>query len=213
MRTPAIRGAFRGTAAAALLSAAALGLAGCGNSEQAAPPGAGSSVSYGIPPTTAPATAGGQHSPADVAFLSQVVPLRQQVLQIAGLAQTASTNQKVKDLAQRILDDPSQPHVDTLNGYLTQWGQPTPTTAAATASATPSVPGLLSEAQLEQLSTVKGADFDTQWGKAIQQNLTATQQAVAAITTAGTSQQVKQVAQQWGTVLAAELTQLQALTG
>ena len=204
MRTTAIRG----TAAAVLFSATVLGLAACVNAEQSAPPGAGSSVSYGNPPSGPPTQVDNQHNQADVTFLNQVVLLRQQTVQLAYLGVQRSTNDKVKSLATKITQG-QQPPVDTLIAWLRQWGQSAPSSSSPSAS---QVPGFLSQSQLQQLSSAQGATFDHQWA----QNLTGIDQALlkAAQTeqAQGLNGQVKQVAQQLAGNVQSELSQLGSLS-
>jgi uncharacterized protein (DUF305 family) len=199
-----------------LLSAAALVLAGCAAHQYAAPAGAGDSVSYGNPPATtttaptssssvppAPTTASATHNQADVTFVGDVVLLRQQAVQLGTLGASKGTNSDLKALANSLADE-QYPAVDTLTGWLTQWGASVP-------SSTSTVTGLLSSSQLEQLEGLSGSAFDTKWV----QDMTANHQAVA--TAAGTeassgqNTQAKQVAQNLVTAEQDELTQLSAL--
>ncbi len=215
MRTTAIRG----TAAAVLLSAAVLGLAGCVNAEQAAPAGAGASQSYGPPPSApatsaaqsptgggAPTQAGTQHNSDDIAFLDQAVRLRQQVITLATKASTTSTNSTIRTLATELAGD-TVPPVDTMTGWLTQWGQPAPSSVPG------QVPGLLTDAQVQQIESATGTPFDMQWLQAIHGNLTAAQQAATTEASKGSNPAAKQLAQQWATELKTELTKLAAITG
>jgi uncharacterized protein (DUF305 family) len=188
-----------------LLSATVLGLAGCVNAEQPAPPGAGDSVSYGAPPasTTAaesPSTtaSGGATQAADVTFVKQALLLRQQQITMAAAAATSSTNSQVKALAATIKND-SVPSVTTLTGLLSQWGQQPPT------ATTDRAPGVLTSSQLSQLSSAKGTAFDMQWLQYMRANLQAAKNAAQTERSQGTSSQAKQLAQQWSSTLDAEL--------
>jgi uncharacterized protein (DUF305 family) len=209
--------AIRGTAAAVLLSAAVLGLAGCVNAEQSAPPGAGQNQSYGPAPTTVaptsagsasgsvvPQQAGTDHNAADVSFVDQAVALRQQAASLATKATTASTDSRIQSLATAIVAD-VVPSVDTLIGWLTQWGAPS--------SVPGQVPGLLSDAQVQQLESATGTPFDMQWLQAMQGNLQAAQTAATTEVSKGTNAAAKQLAQQWVTELKSELAKLKAITG
>lgn len=214
MRTTAIRG----TAAAVLLSAAVLGLAGCVNAEQSAPPGAGQSQSYGPAPTTVasisasstgsvpPSQAGTNHNSADAAFLEQAVQLRQQAASLATKATTASTDSRVQTLATAIAAD-VVPSVSTMTGWLSQWSQPAP------GSAPGQVPGLLTNAQVQQLESATGTPFDMQWLQAMNGNLQAAQAAAQTEVSKGADGATKQLAQQWVTELKSELAKLKAITG
>jgi uncharacterized protein (DUF305 family) len=199
--------AIRGTAAAVLLTATVLGLAGCVNAEKAAPPGAGSSQSYAAAaPVALPAQAADQHNQADITFLDQAVRLRQQAVSIAGLAAKGSTNAMVRTLATKIAGD-TVPPVDTMTGWLTQWSQPAP------ASVPGQVPGLLTDAQVQQLGSVTGTPFDMQWLQGIHGNLAAAAQAAGTEAAHGSNPQAKQLAQEWATQLKSELAALATITG
>lgn len=212
--------AIRGTAAAVLLSAAVLGLAGCVNAEQSAPPGAGQSQSFGPAPTTAaptsttspggsvaPVSTGADHNAADVTFATQAVQLRDQAATLATKATTASTDARVQALATTIAGDVT-PSVNTMNGWLAQWGQP-----AAGSVPGQVVPGLLTSAQVQQLESATGTPFDMQWLQAMRGNLQASKTIATTEASKGSNAAAKQAAQQWVTELTSELSKLSAITG
>lgn len=213
MRTTAIRG----TAAAVLLSATVLGLAGCVNAEEPAAPGAGDSQSFGPPPTTttttapsvssssvSPTSSGGttqtanKHNATDVAFATQAVLLRQQALTMATLAGADSTNAQVKALATKIKNDtvPAQAQLTT---WLQGWGQTVPSADSA------KLPGVLTSTQMSQLTSAKGTAFDMHWLQYMKANLQAAKDATAKEQSDGAFQQAKQMAQQWAGVVKTEL--------
>ena len=208
--------AIRGTAAAVLLSATVLGLAGCVNAEKAAPAGAGASQSFGpAPTTTAPpsvpaSTSGGAaaaaHNAADITFLDQAVQLRQQAVGLATKASTVSTNSQIRTLATQIAND-AVPSVDTMTGLLTQWGQPSPSSVPG------QIPGLLSDSQVQQIEAATGTPFDMQWLQGVKGNLTAAEQAATTEASKGSNPTAKQLAQQWAAQLKTELNSLTAITG
>jgi uncharacterized protein (DUF305 family) len=196
-----------------LLTATVLGLAGCVNAEQSAPAGAGNSQSFGpavtttsVAPVSSPATvAGAQHNAADVTFLDQSVQLRQQVLTIAGLAATGSSNTQVQSLATDIASA-TGPSVTTMTGWLTQWNQPAPQSVAGQ-------PGVLAATDLQQLQASTGTLFDMHWLQDVRGNLTAAQQLASTETSKGSNPQAKALAQQWTTQLKEQLAKLATITG
>ncbi len=207
MRTTAIRG----TAAAVLLTATVLGMAGCVNAEQSAPAGAGNSQSFGPPATTTSAppvssSAGTQHNAADVTFLDQSVPLRQQAVTIANLAAKGSTNTQIHSLATDIAGS-TGPSVTTMTGWLSQWNEPAPQ------SVTAQVPGVLAAADLQQLQSLTGTPFDMHWLQDVHGNLTAAQQLATTEVSKGSNPQAKTLAQQWMAQLKTQLAQLATITG
>ena len=212
---------IRNTATAMLLSATVLGLAGalsgCANHEEAAAPGAGDSASYGMPPATpvgagdtsgepsaAPTQAGTQHSQADVTFLNSVVLLRQQAAQLGFMGVSSATNSGLKTLSQTISGE-RYPALDTLTGWLTQWGQPTPS------ATTTQVTGLLTSAQITQLQGLKGSAFDSKLVSDLVANHQAIISAANTEVSSGTNAQAQQVAQNLVTAETTELNQLNAL--
>ncbi|HEY3606467.1 MAG TPA: DUF305 domain-containing protein [Pseudonocardiaceae bacterium] len=207
MRTTAIRD----TAAAVLLSAAVLGLAGCVNAEQSAPAGAGNGQSFGpaVTTTSAPpvsSAAGTQHNAADVTFIDQSVQLRQQAVTIANLAARGSTNTQIHSLATDIAGG-TGPSVTTMTGWLSQWNEPAPQSVAG------SVPGVLAAADLQQLQSLTGTPFDMHWLQDVRGNLTAAQQLAGTEASKGSNSQAKALAQQWTAQLKTQLAQLATITG
>lgn len=218
MRTTAIRS----TAAAVLLSATVLGLAGCVNAEQPAPPGAGDSVSYGPPITSAPATTSPSASPttspsattaaqtadhhnaADVTFAKQALLLRQQAVSLADAAGTASVSDQVKALAGQISKDPVAPR--TLTNWLTGWNQAIPTPGSE------QVAGVLSTSQLHQATAAQGTAFDMHWLQYMKANLASARQVAAAEQAHGANAQAKQLAKQWAGLLRTEAAKLAAIS-
>lgn len=195
-----------------LFTAAALGLTGCVNAEQSAPPGAGDSVSYG-PAASAPASAGptsgnagstgtqtGAHNQADVTFAQQTALLRQQALALATAAGSSSTNAQVKALAAQITHD-AGPSVGVLSNLLVQWNQ----------QASQQGPGALSTTQLQQVTSAQGTSFDMQWLQFMKANLQATQQAVNTEQSHGSDQQAVQLAKQWAPALTTELAKIKSI--
>ncbi|HEY3752844.1 MAG TPA: DUF305 domain-containing protein [Pseudonocardiaceae bacterium] len=219
MRTIAIRG----TAAAVLLSATVLGLAGCVNAEKPAAPGAGNGQSFGNPPSSsqpvssAPASAppsapaSGQSSPptttaehhnqTDVTFTKHAVLLRQQAVALANAAAKSSTDSRVRALAGQISKDSVS--VTTLTTWLSQWGQAAPSSNTGA--------GVLSASQLRQATSAKGTSFDMQWLQFMKANLAASRQALSTEQAHGSSPQVKQLAKQWAAAAKSESSKLAAI--
>ncbi|HWC81881.1 MAG TPA: DUF305 domain-containing protein [Pseudonocardiaceae bacterium] len=213
---------IRGTASAMLLSATVLGLgiglSGCANHEQAAAPGAGDSVSYGMPPATtsnsgtggetmvpaAPSQADSTHNQADVTFLDDVVLLRQQAVQLATLGQSTATNPKLKTLCGQLAAN-VYPDAATLTGWLSQWNQPAPTAQSA------QVDGLLTSSELSQLQAMSGTGFDSKLVSDLVANHQAVLSAANTEVTSGSNPQAKQVATNLVTAETAAVSQLNGL--
>jgi uncharacterized protein (DUF305 family) len=214
--------AIRGTAAAVLLSATVLGLAGCVNAEKPAAPGAGDSQSFGnlpsssqpvsSPPASTPAappsgqsstptTTADHHNKSDVAFTKQAVLLRQQALAMANAAAKSSTDSRVRALAGQISKDAVS--VTTLTTWLSQWGQAAPTSNTGA--------GVLTTSQLHQVTSAKGTSFDMQWLQFMKANLAAARQAASTEQAHGSAAQVKQLAKAWAAAAKSEASKLAAI--
>lgn len=100
------------------------------------------------------------HNADDVAFAQQMIPHHNQALDMAKLVPSRSTDPKVLDLASRI-EKAQDPEIRQMRDWLTAWG------AGMTHESMPgmsgSMPGMMSDAGLRKLETVKGAEFDRTW--------------------------------------------------
>jgi uncharacterized protein (DUF305 family) len=202
----AVRTTILRSATIAVAAIAVLGIAGCAVHEQVAAPGAGASVSYDDPPTTAEVA---DHNQADVTYVTSAVLLRQQAVEIANLATSTGTRPALSalaGLAMRIAQD-QQPSLPTLSGLLAKWGQPTPSAADTSGQ----VAGLIADSDIASLKTATGTAFSTLWVHDMTANLTAALNAANSEQTSGTSAAAKQVATDWATELQSELSTLKSL--
>jgi uncharacterized protein (DUF305 family) len=127
--------------------------------------------------------ASAEHNAADLSFAQQMIVHHQGAIQMADLAPDRATNQQVKDLAARI-KAAQAPEIEQMTGWLTLWGAAmSSSTAASTtddgmggmdhggmggmdgpgdtsASAGMSMPGMMTDAQMQELTGAAGVDFD-----------------------------------------------------
>jgi uncharacterized protein (DUF305 family) len=155
MRTRMIGGVLAVVAAVSLA-------AGCSSS---------SSPSSGSAPTSTVAGAPGaeavspQHNAADVAFAQGMIPHHAQAISMAGQASSRASSPEVKDLATKI-SGAQGPEIDLMNSMLAAWGAPTVAPNATGMPAMPgmapgsSMPGMMSDGEMSQLSTLSGPAFD-----------------------------------------------------
>ncbi|GAC1408206.1 MAG: hypothetical protein NVS4B6_21620 [Mycobacterium sp.] len=129
----------------ALLAAVfvAVVLTSCGNS---APPAAD--------------TQSAKHNAADVTFAQKMIPHHQQALAMSAMVPSHTTNDDVIVMAKHIAAD-QQAQIDTLQGWLRAWGQPTPPTHMDHGGM--AMDGMVDDATMAQLPTLKGAAFDDLW--------------------------------------------------
>ncbi len=113
--------------------AAAVILAGCGDSEQA-------STSQGAGTSTATTSERSAPNAADVTFARNMVPHHRQALEMAKLAST---------------------EIQQMNGWLARWGaMSTSSMPSMTGMDQGSMPGEMTDAELRQLEQANGAEFD-----------------------------------------------------
>ena len=137
--------------------AAALTLSACGARSSTTPKAqASASTSYG------PA-ASGPHNPADVTFASDMVPHHSEAVQMATMALQQGSNAQVKQLATAIKGG-QDPEINIMAGWLAGWGAPVPAAGSMTGmGGNASMPGMMTGAENQQLSSANGAAFDRLW--------------------------------------------------
>ena len=134
--------------------------------------------------SAAPSTADGQHNAADLAFAQQMIVHHQGAIEMADLAPTRAASQQVKDLAVRI-KAAQGPEIEQMQGWLTSWAAAMPSSTNASSSedtsgmdhgmsgmgnegemtsggvtTTMSMPGMMSDADMQQLTAASGTEFD-----------------------------------------------------
>ena len=72
-----------------------------------------------------PADQAGEHDDADITFVQSMIPHHRQAVEMADLVGGRSRNAGVVDLAARI-GAGQQPEIDTMTGWLQEWGAETP---------------------------------------------------------------------------------------
>jgi uncharacterized protein (DUF305 family) len=154
----------------ALTAAATVAGCGAGTAQSAAPTGTGPAAS------AAPVAPSVEHNAADVTFAQQMIPHHAQAVRMAELAPPRASSSQVRQLAAAI-QAAQQPEIDQLTAMLTSWGAPVPPTAAADAPGMSGMsgmdhgsgmgqgatPGMMSDAEMAQLSQASGAAFDRQF--------------------------------------------------
>jgi uncharacterized protein (DUF305 family) len=104
--------------------------------------------------------------PADVEFMTGMIGHHAQAILIAGWAPTHGASQPILLLTERIVSG-QQDEIDLMKRWLSDFGQPVPEGKAHYMSGMDmsdmghaSMPGMLSQAQLEQLDAARGPEFD-----------------------------------------------------
>jgi uncharacterized protein (DUF305 family) len=146
---------YRTTAASAALITAALGLAGCGGSDDM--PGMNHSSS------STPSASAATYNDADVRFATQMIPHHQQAVQMASMAGYQATTPAVKKLATAI-KAAQDPEIKLMSGWLTSWGKPVPSPAHGGHNMSgEEMPGMMTEDEMSELGNAKGTMFDRMW--------------------------------------------------
>lgn len=146
-------------------------LSGCGGgSTTTAPASTGGATSAAVPSSASPATAvSAQHNDADVEFAQMMIPHHQQAIAMAEIAVDRAQRAEVTSLAEQIRTAQG-PEITQLTGFLTAWGASVPTTTGVSAGMNdsgmtgmngPTMPGMMTDAQMNELRNASGAAFDT----------------------------------------------------
>ena len=160
MRTPTLPAAVlrRGLLAGAVVTTTIL-LSACGGGDTSSSD-AGPNHGGMMGASSAPAGSAAFND-ADVSFAQSMIPHHQQAIQMAAMAAGRASNAQVKDLAGKIRAA-QQPEIDTMNGWLTTWGAPTPMPGMSMGSGMghDSMPGMMSATDMGTLTAMTGASFD-----------------------------------------------------
>jgi uncharacterized protein (DUF305 family) len=101
-----------------------------------------------------------EHNTADVTFAQRMIPHHQQALDMAAMVPSRTTNHKLVVMAKDIALD-QQAQIDTLQELLERWGEPAAPDHAGHDGM--GMDGMVDAATMEELPTLKGADFDDLW--------------------------------------------------
>ncbi|MFN2536432.1 MAG: DUF305 domain-containing protein [Pseudonocardiaceae bacterium] len=187
-------------------AAAAAGLlAGCGGTTTPSP--------ATNPPARATSTTGAQHNQTDLTFLQEMIPHHAQAIAMAQLVSTRAASPQVKALASRI-EAEQNPEIQQMSDLLKSWGAPVPATTPGMAGmqhGPAPMPGMMSNEQMQQLSSASGPAFDRMF---LQMMIAHHQSAVTMAQTElaqGSNPTARQLAQQIINAQQAEITEMQTL--
>ncbi len=144
------------------VAAAAALLAGCTGSDQGMP-----GMNHGTPPSASqPPAEAGQHNDADVTFAQGMIPHHSQAIEMSQLAPERAQSDQVKNLARQI-EAAQGPEIDTLSGWLQQWGAPAPQSGmpgmdhgSMPGMEHEGMQGMMAPEDMQKLQQAKGAEFD-----------------------------------------------------
>jgi uncharacterized protein (DUF305 family) len=106
------------------------------------------------------------YNSADVTFATTMVPHHQQAIEMSTMAVERSIDPELIALANQIIAT-QQPEVNILNVFLVQWNEnPENRTGGgdvAEDTPEPSVPGMVDDATIAKLESLRGPEFDRLW--------------------------------------------------
>ena len=148
----------------------------------------------------------------DVAFATNMIPHHQQAVDLTTLVPERSTNPELITLAQQIAAA-QQPEIDTMKAFLVQWKENPGDETEHGAHGAMAMGGMVDEATMAKLATLKGTAFDTLWLQSmIGHHQGAIEMAKAEIAN-GQNVDAKQLAQNIITAQQAEIDQMQKMLG
>ncbi len=105
------------------------------------------------------------YNAADIAFADNMIPHHKQAIELARLVPDRSTNPELKTLADQI-PAAQQPEINILNVFLVQWNEnPEAGSGGADGQAGhgQSMDGMVDDATVAKLESLRGTEFDTLW--------------------------------------------------
>ncbi len=108
--------------------------------------------------------ASAEFNDADVMFATRMYPHHAQAVEMAAMANGRTDNPEVLSLASAI-EAAQQPEMDQLTAWLAEWGQPAPSadTSEMGGMDHSSGSGMMTQQDMDALSTASGPEFDRQW--------------------------------------------------
>jgi uncharacterized protein (DUF305 family) len=151
--------------------ALSLFLTSCGGGTAAtAPATSASAPSVAAPSSPSPTGAvSAEHNDVDVTFAQQMIPHHQQAIEMAEIATDRVQRAEVKSLAEQIRTAQG-PEITQLIDFLAAWGAEAPAPGAmgggmdhsgTTGMNGTDMPGMMTDAQMQELRNATGATFDT----------------------------------------------------
>ena len=113
---------------------------------------------------------GDKFNDADVSFATDMIPHHAQATEMVNLTMGRHLDPEVEKLAEGIRSA-QVPEIETMVGWLTDWGKRIPATAQDHAHGDSDsgmemhtdMPGMMTEEQMSELEHAHGADFQTMW--------------------------------------------------
>lgn len=136
-------------------------LSACGSSASHTPSMSGSSM----PGSSMMGEAAANGSASDIAFAQLMIPHHRQAMQMADLALANASSAEVRQLAEQI-KGAQDPEIMMMGEWLTEWGAPMEMPSGGhseTDMGGMSMSGMMSDDDMANLGSARGADFDQMW--------------------------------------------------
>ncbi len=155
------------TRTATVLAAAAMGVAlvaGCSDDSSSSSMEGHSMGSATAMESAQSADPAANFSDADVMFATMMYPHHAQAVEMADMVEGRTTNPDLTALAGEIAAA-QKPEMDQFSAWLSQWGQPAPSSDASSMSGMDhgSGSGMMTDGDMESLTAASGSEFDRQW--------------------------------------------------
>ncbi|QII07972.1 DUF305 domain-containing protein [Rhodococcoides fascians A25f] len=146
-------------AALAVATVSAFLIAGCSSDSSPDSTPAGSSSS-----SSASANVSEEFNDADAMFAQMMYPHHAQAVEMAAMVEGRTDDPDILTLASAI-EAAQQPEMDRMTAWLTEWGQPAPSSDMGEMSGMDhsSGMGMMSQQDMDALTAASGAEFDRQW--------------------------------------------------
>lgn len=166
-RTSQRRAALTAAALTGVLVLAACGGESGGSGKAGRSQSGASAPASAVSGASAPASeAGGAHNSADVSFAQMMIPHHRQAVEMAGLAGTRASSEKVRELAKKI-KEAQDPEIATMSSWLTKWGKKIPSAndmahmEGMHHGGSGGMHGTAGSEEMRKLRKASGAAFDT----------------------------------------------------
>ncbi|MGW4478167.1 DUF305 domain-containing protein [Rhodococcus triatomae] len=196
----------------AALTAGALIVAGCSDSDDNAGHSMDSTGSMSMTTSAPAADASSDHNSADVMWTQMMIPHHQQAVEMAALAQGRTDNAELLELASQI-QAAQDPEIEQMTGWLSAWGEPTMMNEGMDHSSMGDMGGMMSADDMAALENATGTEFDRAWLEMMIAHHQGAIDSSRQIQADGSSEQVEELA---GKIVAgqqAEIEQMRAMLG
>ncbi|MGV0714361.1 DUF305 domain-containing protein [Mycolicibacterium sp. XJ662] len=146
----------------------------------------------------------------DVAFATNMIPHHEQAIELSAMVPDRSSNPELIALAEQI-SAAQEPEIRALRVFLVQWNE-NPDTATGEGHADHSeMQGMVDEATMERLRSLRGEEFDTLWLESMISHHEGAVEMAQAEVANGANVDAKRMAQTMIDTQQAEITQMQQM--